>query len=71
MSCFKEAAEMEGAILIWAKTFQGLGFSCMAGIRRLDRDTTLAATAVYCFIAPEGLKNLAQGFNPISIYLRI
>ena len=36
----------------------------MAGIRRLDRDTTLAATAVYCFIAPEGLKNLAQGFNP-------
>ena len=20
--------------------------------------------AVYCFIAPEGLKNLAQGFNP-------
>ena len=38
----------------------------MAGIRRLDRDTTLAATAVYCFIAPEGLKNLAQGFNLVS-----
>jgi hypothetical protein len=28
------------------------------------RDEWHEVKAVYCFIAPEGLKNLAQGFNP-------